>query len=129
MKELQDYIEQLISTQRIKDAEFDRLTYKPNKSLKECADYILDEAFKEASKKQMDKNNCKSVGWSDTTILNLIIHYYQEDDVKPKQLPSNVTTTPPKKIEKPKPTVVAIPQPPKAKKKRAETKCQELSLF
>lgn len=127
MKELEDYIEQLISTQRIKDAEFDRLTYKPNKSLKECADYILGEAFKEANKKKIDKNNCKSVGWSDTTILNLIIHYYQEDEVKPEQLPSNVTTTPPQKIQKP--TVVAIPQPPKTKKKRIKTKCQELSLF
>lgn len=134
MDELKSYIQMLIDRQSEKDAEFKALLSKPNKSIEECAKFLEGEAYKEAEKQ---KGSCRCVGWSDATMTGQIIHYYQEDSIKAKELPSNVTTTPPvaKPKEKTEPTkVIQMPVPPrekgsKAKKESKNPKCQELSLF
>lgn len=57
-----------------KDATF-RLAYeKPNKSLKECANYIIGEARKQANKGVFVL--------SDEETYGMAIHYYDEDDIK-----------------------------------------------
>lgn len=131
MNELKSYIQMLIDRQSEKDAEFKALLSKPNKSIEECAKFLEGEAYKEAEKQ---KGSCRCVGWSDETMTGQIIHYYQEDSIKVKELPSNVTTTPPVAKPKTEPTkVIQMPAPPKkkdkAKKESKNPKCQELSLF
>ena len=61
----------------------------------ECCKYIIGEAYKIA--KDNRQGNCGSwCGINNDPIINLIIHYYQEDNVKPTKLPDNVhlATTP-----------------------------------
>lgn len=59
-------------------------TEKP-KSLAECADYILGEAF-EWAKEHMLTNNMSFSGLPDDETLNLIKHYYDEDDITIKKV-------------------------------------------
>lgn len=125
---LTDYLKKLIDKQAEKDSDFKSLLSKPNKSLKELAEYVTGEAFKAVKDAPTDEaRGCRTCYWDDETMLNHIIHYYQEDDVKPEPLPKNVTTEKP--VEpKPQPKTVAM-KPKKVKKETKNPKYQELSLF
>ena len=61
------------------------------KSLAECADYILGEAYKWATEHKFD-NNCSWAGIPDSEIESLIKHYYDEDDIVIHKICPNVTT-------------------------------------
>lgn len=125
---LADYLKKLIDKQAEKDSDFKSLLSKPNKSLKELAEYVTGEAFKAVKDAPTDEaRGCRTCYWDDGTMLNHIIHYYQEDDVKPEPLPENVTTERP--VEpKPQPKTVAM-KPKRAKQETKNPKHQELSLF
>lgn len=125
---LTDYLKKLIDKQAEKDSDFKSLLSKPNKSMKELAEYVTGEAFKAVKDAPTDEaRGCRTCYWDDETMLNHIIHYYQEDDVKPEPLPENVTIERPTE-PKPQPKTVAM-KPKKVKKETKNPKYQELSLF
>ena len=79
-------------------------------------------------------------GVDNTPLINLIVHYYTEDDIKITELPSNVSvkatagSAPKPKEIKPKATEVKpIPQPtvaaPKKKKEEKKSNVVQLDLF
>lgn len=124
---LTDYLKKLIDKQTEKDSDFKSLLSKPNKSMKELAEYVTGEAFKAVKDAPTDKaRGCRTCYWDDETMLNHIIHYYQEDDVKPEPLPKNVTT---EKPVEPKPQPKTVAMKPKKVKETKNPKYQELSLF
>lgn len=125
---LTDYLKKLIDKQAEKDSDFKSLLSKPNKSMKELAEYVTGEAFKAVKDAPTDEaRGCRTCYWDDETMLNHIIHYYQEDDVKPEPLPKNVTTEKPVERNR-SPRTVAM-KPKKVKKETKNPKYQELSLF
>lgn len=85
-------------------------TEKP-KSLAECCEYIMGEAYEYAANHK--NGNFGLAGMSDTDMMGLIKHYYDEDDIKIKKVgagtKSSVATTKkeakPKKPERPKETL------------------------
>lgn len=91
------------------------------KSLEECMQYIFEKAKEEAKNK-------KCVGIEHTDVLNWAVHYYQEEDVKPKgNVQAKVATTP---APPEKPTKVVEMKPKARKQKKADTaKAMELDLF
>lgn len=56
---------------------------KDNKSLKECAEYIMGEIYIKAV-------NNHYFGWDNNELYQMAVHYYQEDDIKINKLPANV---------------------------------------
>ena len=92
---MKEFIEKLIKEQAATDKDFAALLNKENKNIDECCEYIIGEAFKKA-KDNKQGNSMSWCGINNDPIINLIIHYYQEDDVKPTKLPDNVklATTP-----------------------------------
>lgn len=120
---MKEFIEQLIKEQAAVDKDFAALLNKENKSIDECYKYVIGEAYKKAEDNK--QGNCGVwCGISNDPIISLIVHYYQEDDVKPTPLPKNVgcTTTP----QKPKET-----KKKSNEKKSKETKSNvvQLELF
>lgn len=97
---MKEFIEQLIKEQAATDKDFAALLNKKNKSVEECCEYIIGEAFKKA-KDNKQGNTMSWCGINNDPIISLIVHYYQEDDVKPTPLPNNVqvATTPQKAKE------------------------------
>lgn len=57
---------------------------KNPKSLAECADYIMGEAYEYASKNR--QGNFGLAGMSDDMMVGLIKHYYDEDDIKIRKM-------------------------------------------
>ena len=139
IKQFAEQIKALIEKECETDKELKALTEKPNKSYEECAKYIIGEAY----------NTCKNnkhgnvgywCGVDNTPLINLVVHYYTEDDIKITELPSNVSvkatsgSTPKPKEIKPKTTEVKpIPQPtvaaPKKKKEEKKSNVVQLDLF
>ena len=140
IKQFAEDIKALIEKECETDKELKALTEKPNKSYEECAKYIIGEAY----------NTCKSnkqgnmgywCGVDNTPLINLIVHYYTEDDIKITELPSNVSvkatagsTPKPKSAAKevkpipvPKPTVGTITKPTPKREKKSNV--VQLDLF
>lgn len=91
-----------------KDATF-RVAYeKPNKSLKECANYIIGEARKKANKGVFVL--------SDEETYGMAIHYYDEDDIK-VEAKDAVNVKVAMSDEKPQPKKAKRGRKPKAEKK------------
>ena len=136
IKQFAEYIKALIEKECETDKELKALTEKPNKSYEECAKYIIGEAYNTCM-----NNKQGNVGYwcgvDNAPLINLIVHYYTEDDIKITELPSNVSvkatagSTPKAKEIKPiptaKPTVGKITKPtPKPEKK---SNVVQLDLF
>ena len=140
IKQFAEYIKALIEKECDTDKELKALTEKPNKSYEECAKYIIGEAYN-TCKNNKQGNVGYWCGVDNTPLINLVVHYYTEDDIKITELPSNVSvkatagSTPPKPKEiKPKPAEVKpIPQPtvaaPKKKKEEKKSNVVQLDLF
>lgn len=120
------YVQALIDNECTRDEQLKAMTEeKKNKNPKECAKYIMQEAYKNAQ-----KNGGIWCGGDDAPIINLIIHYYTEDNLEVKGLPSNIGTV----TSQPKPKEIKPIQPkPKAQPKKAKeenkSKIVELDLF
>lgn len=124
------YVQALIDDECTRDEQLKTMTEeKKNKNPKECAKYIMQEAYKNAQ-----KNGNVWCGIDDAPIINLIIHYYTEDNLEVKGLPSNVgiMISQPKPKAEPKETKPIQPKPkaqPKKAKEENKAKIVELDLF
>ena len=137
IKQLAEQLKAMIEEECKTDTDLKALTEKPNKSYEECAKYIIGEAYN-TCKNNKQGNVGYWCGVDNTPLINLVVHYYTEDDIKITELPSNVSvkatagSTPPKPKEiKPipaaKPTVGKITKPtPKPEKK---SNVVQLDLF
>ena len=136
IKQFAEDIKALIEKECETDKELKALTEKPNKSYEECAKYIIGEAYN-TCKNNKQGNMGYWCGVDNTPLINLVVHYYTEDDIKITELPSNVSvkatagSTPKPKEVKPipvaKPTVGTITKPtPKPEKK---SNVVQLDLF
>ena len=133
IKQFAEQIKALIEKECETDKELKALTEKSNKSYEECAKYIIGEAYN-TCKNNKQGNVGYWCGVDNTPLINLIVHYYTEDDIKITELPSNVsvkatagTTSKPKAAE-----VKPIPQPTVAAPKKKEEKKSnvvQLDLF
>ena len=134
IKQFTEHIKALIEKECETDKELKALTEKPNKSYEECAKYIIGEAYN-TCKNNKQGNMGYWCGVDNTPLINLIVHYYTEDDIKITELPSNVSvkatagsTPKPKAVE-----VKPIPQPtvaaPKKKKEEKKSNVVQLDLF
>ena len=139
IKQFAEDIKALIEKECETDKELKALTEKPNKSYEECAKYIIGEAYN-TCKNNKQGNMGYWCGVDNAPLINLIVHYYTEDDIKITELPSNVSvkatagSTPKPKEIKPKPAEVKpIPQPtvaaPKKKKEEKKSNVVQLDLF
>ena len=135
IKQFTEHIKALIEKECETDKELKTLTEKPNKSYEECAKYIIGEAYN-TCKNNKQGNMGYWCGVDNTPLINLVVHYYTEDDIKITELPSNVSvkatagSTPKPKETKPKeakpvPTVAA----PKKKKEEKKSNVVQLDLF
>ena len=138
IKQFTEHIKALIEKECETDKELKALTEKPNKSYEECAKYIIGEAYN-TCKNNKQGNMGYWCGVGNAPLINLIVHYYTEDDIKITELPSNVSvkatagSTPKPKEIKPKATEVKpIPQPTVAapkKKEKKKSNIVQLDLF
>ena len=140
IKQFAEQIKAMIEEECKTDTDLKALTEKPNKSYEECAKYIIGEAYN-TCKNNKQGNMGYWCGVDNAPLINLVVHYYTEDDIKITELPSNVSvkatagsTPKPKpatKEVKPipveKPTVGTITKPtPKPEKK---SNVVQLDLF
>ena len=139
IKQFAEDIKALIEKECETDKELKALTEKPNKSYEECAKYIIGEAYN-TCKNNKHGNMGYWCGVDNAPLINLVVHYFTEDDIKITELPSNVSvnatagstpkpkaaeTKPKPKEVKPVPTVAA----PKKKKEEKKSNVVQLDLF
>ena len=137
IKQFTEQIKAMIEEECKTDTDLKALTEKPNKSYEECAKYIIGEAYN-SCKNNKQGNMGYWCGVDNAPLINLVVHYYTEDDIKITELPSNVsvkatagsTPSKPKEIKpkatevKPVPTV-AVPK----KKEEKKSNVVQLDLF
>lgn len=139
IKQFTEQIKAMIEEECKTDTDLKALTEKPNKSYEECAKYIIGEAYN-TCKNNKQENMGYWCGVDNAPLINLVVHYYTEDDIKITELPSNVSvkatagstpkpkaaeTKPKPKEVKPVPTVAA----PKKKKEEKKSNVVQLDLF
>lgn len=117
---LQEYLEKKLGEMAQQDANFRERYEDKQKSIKNCLLYITQQAHKQAV------GNCAAI--SDEDVLQMAVHYYQEEDVEPTKeaISANVVAAP-KEETKPK-TAVLIPKPQPKKAKKVDNSLQ-LDLF
>ena len=140
IKQFAEQIKAMIEEECKTDTDLKALTEKPNKSYEECAKYIIGEAYN-TCKNNKQGNMGYWCGVDNAPLINLVVHYYTEDDIKITELPSNVSVKATagsapkpkaaakevKPIPVPKPTVGTITKPtPKPEKK---SNVVQLDLF
>ena len=138
IKQFAEQIKALIEKECETDKELKALTEKPNKSYEECAKYIIGEAYN-TCKNNKQGNMGYWCGVDKTALINRVVHYYTEDDIKITELPSNVSVKAtagsapkPKEIKPKVAEVKPIPQPTVAapkKKKEKKSNVVQLDLF
>lgn len=111
-------IESHLNQLATKDELFAETLKKPNKTIDECIDYIIDEV------KKSGKN-----GFADAEIFGMAVHYYDEDDLKaPKSSDCRVVVNhtvelSPEEIEQAKQKAIdSVVQEQKSKLKKPEVK-------
>lgn len=138
MKEFVEQLKAMIEEECKTDTDLKALTEKPNKSYEECAKYIIGEAYN-TCKDNKQGNMGYWCGVDNAPLINLVVHYYTEDDIEITELPSNVSVkattgdVPKPKQPTPKPKQIT-PQvgkvtAPKPKKKETRTNAVQLDLF
>ena len=91
-----------------KDELFAKSYKKPNKSIKECCAFLMNEAKKAA------KNG--SIACKDDEIYGLAMHYYDEDDIKVGDAPAGVEA-----VHVPDSKLIITPKKTKGKCKKEAT--------
>lgn len=117
---LQEYLDKELGEMAQQDENFRKRYEDKKKSMKNCLLYIMQQARKQAV------GNSAAIASED--VLQMAVHYYQEEDVEPTQeaIPANVVAAP-KEETKPK-TAVLIPKPQPKKAKKVDNSLQ-LDLF
>lgn len=119
---LQEYLEKHLGEMASVDENFKARYEDKDKSMKECLQYITEQAKKQAV------GNCATI--ADEDVLNWAIHYYQEKDCKPKaSIKAKVVVPPSKPKAEIKQMNVAKPKPTAKKKEEKKPKAVELDLF
>ena len=90
IEQLTEQLKAMIEEECKTDTDLKALTEKPNKSYEECAKYIIGEAYN-TCKNNKQGNVGYWCGVDNTPLINLVVHYYTEDDIKITELPSNVS--------------------------------------
>lgn len=116
---LQEYLEKKLGEMAQQDENFRKRYEDKKKSMKKCILFIMQQARKQAV------GNSAAITSED--VLQMAVHYYQEEDVEPTQeaIPAKVAA--PKEETKPK-TAVLIPKPQPKKAKKVDNSLQ-LDLF
>lgn len=91
-----------------KDELFAKSYKKPNKSIKECCTFLMNEAKKAAKG--------GSIACKDEEIYGLAMHYYDEDDIDVGSVPTNV-----KAVHVPDSKLIITPKKTKSKRKKDVT--------
>lgn len=137
-KDLADYLQDNLNMKAEQDELFAKTLSKENKSMNECLKYIIGEIQNEAI-----RNGGCGCFHNDARLVELAIHYYDEDDIKIRGMFAKVamTSTRPASTSIPStkpaftpPTPIHKPEPAEPKKgskewKKRELAKVELSLF
>jgi len=84
MKQFEEAIKKYLDQRAAEDPQFAEKYANPKKTVAECCKFIVGEAF---AKKE---NNISCL--PDAEVYGLAVHYYDEDDIKIKAVPSGVRT-------------------------------------
>ena len=138
MKEFAEQLKAMIEEECKTDTDLKALTEKtPNKSYEECAKYIIGEAYN-TCKDNKQGNMGYWCGVGNAPLINLVVHYYTEDDIKITELPSNVSVkatagdVAKQPMPKPKqitPQVGKVTAPKPKKKEGKKSNAVQLDLF
>ena len=137
MKEFTEQLKAMIEEECKTDTDLKALTEKPNKSYEECAKYIIGEAYN-TCKDNKQGNMGYWCGVDNAPLINLVVHYYTEDDIEITELPSNVSVkatagdVAKQPMPKPKqitPQVGKVTAPKPKKKEGKKSHAVQLDLF
>ena len=118
---IQAYLENRAKT----DSLFAETNRKANKSIEECIKYIYSKARKLAK-------GGNAVGVDDATVYGWAVHYYDEDDIKVKDVKERVEVVAPTTVQEPvvqEPVKEEKPEPVKQKSARKKTKQELQKIF
>ena len=118
---IQAYLENRAKT----DSLFAETYRKANKSIEECIKYIYSKARKLAKEGN-------AVGVDDATVYGWAVHYYDEDDIKVKDVKERVEVVAPTTVQEPvvqEPVKEEKPEPVKQKSARKKTKQELQKIF
>ena len=117
---IQEYLDKKLGEMAQQDENFRKRYEDKKKSMEKCILFIMQQARKQAVG--------NSAAIASEEVLQMAVHYYQEEDVEPTQeaIPANVVAAP-KEETKPK-TAVLIPKPQPKKAKKVDNSLQ-LDLF
>lgn len=102
------------------DSLFAETYKKANKSIKECSKYIYSQA------KKLAKGG-NAVGVDDATVYGWAVHYYDEDNIKVKDVKERVEVVAPTTVQEP--VKEEKPEPVKQKSARKKTKQELQKIF
>ena len=139
MKEFAEQLKAMLEEECKTDTDLKALTEKPNKSYEECAKYIIGEAYN-TCKDNKQGNMGYWCGVDNAPLINLVVHYFTEDDIEITELPSNVSVKatagdvpkPKQPAPKPKqitPQVGKVTAPKPKKKEEKKSNVVQLDLF
>lgn len=125
MQTFETRLKELLDSRASQDYLFMTTYSKPNKSIKECISYIMGEVFEQVKKQR--QGNVASAGYADNDILEIAIHYYDEDDIQIKPVSPNVKAA--TGVSQKSKANMPVKTEPVAEPKKQASKLVELSLF
>lgn len=111
-------IQKYLEIRAKEDSLFAETYKKANKSIKECCKYIYSKARKLAK-------GGNAVGVDDATVYGWAVHYYDEDNIKVKDVKERVEVVAPATVQEP----VKEEKPVKQKSARKKTKQELQKIF
>lgn len=118
---LEEYVKKLLEGMASNDANFRERYEDKDKSMKECLQYIMEQA-----KERAKNGSCVAI--ADENVANWAVHYYQEKDCKPKGNVQAKVVAPTEPTE-PKAKPITMPKPKAKKQTETKQKAMELDLF
>ena len=119
---LEEYVKNHLEDMASKDANFRERFEDEEKSMKECLQYIMEQA-----KERAKNGSCVAI--ADEDVANWAVHYYQEKDCKPKGNVQAKVVAPPSEPTKQAATTVTMPKSKAKKLTETQQKAMELDLF
>lgn len=119
---LEEFVKNHLEDMASKDDNFRERFEDKDKSLKECFEYIMEQA-----KERAKKGNCVAIASED--VANWAVHYYQEKDCKPKGNVQAKVVAPPSDPTKQAKKAITMLKPKAKKQTETQQKAMELDLF
>lgn len=82
MTQFEEAIKAYLDQRASEDEQFAKSYAKEKKSIEECCKFIMAEAYDRITHKQ----GTQSYGMTDAEVYGLAVHYYDEDNIKPKHM-------------------------------------------